>query len=95
MLALIVKPAGRPAALHVYGPVPPATASAALYALPTTPSGNDAVVIVICPTTVTVAVTSGMFTPLARIVAVPAPTDVTGITIVDGLLPSQMNTPVG
>ena len=93
--ALIVKPAGNPAACQLYGPVPPATASAALYALPTPPSGNDAVVIVICPTTVTVAVTSGMFTPLARIVAVPTPTDVTGITIDGVVLPSQMNTPVG
>ncbi len=30
VLALIAKPAGNPAALHVYGPVPPAAASAAL-----------------------------------------------------------------
>src|SRR4051794_11935526 len=40
--------------------------------------------------TVTVVVTSGILTPLAWIIVVPAATEVTGIVIVGALLPSQM-----
>ena len=42
------------------------------------------------PDTVTVVVTSGIFVPLAWMVVVPNPTDVTGIRIPGDVLPSQM-----
>jgi hypothetical protein len=45
-------PAGRLVAAHVIGLVPPVAARVALYAVPTTPPGSDAVVIVIGPTMV-------------------------------------------
>ncbi len=42
--ASMLRPAGRPVADHVYGVVPPVAATVALYAVPTTPPGNDVVV---------------------------------------------------
>jgi hypothetical protein len=51
-----VKPAGNvpPASAHVYGATPPDAARVALYATPTVPPANDAVVIV-SPTLIKVA----------------------------------------
>src|SRR5437588_727690 len=46
VLALIDRPAGRPAAEYVYGAVPPLAVSDAVYETPTTPVGSGALVIV-------------------------------------------------
>ena len=62
LAALMVKPAGRPVADHVYGVVPPLALMVALYATPTVPSVRDAAVVMLSgPETVTVAVASVIF----------------------------------
>ena len=45
VLALIASPAGKPLAVQLYGEVPPAAATNALYATFTWAAGSDAVVI--------------------------------------------------
>ena len=52
--AFSVNPAGRlpPVTVHVYGEVPPLTASEALYAVPTVPAGSDVVVMLSADATI-------------------------------------------
>ena len=88
--ALMLKPAGRPVADHVYGVVPPLALMVALYGTPTVPSARDAAVVMLSgPATVTVAVASAIFAACAVITVEPDATPVTGIFSVEAELPSQ------
>ncbi len=98
---LIVRPAGRPVAVQVYGDVPPLAASVALYDVPTAPGDNDAVV------TVTGArmTRESVLVPVSRVgfvesvavtttVLVPPPVGVPLITPVDVFNVSPAGSPV-
>ena len=95
VVGLILSPAGKPVADQVKGDLPPDEAMVAVYAVPTAASVKAVVVMASRSTTVTVVVTSGILTPLALIVVVPKPTELTGIRIAGEVLPSQTKTPVG
>ena len=82
---LKVKPVGREpeVSVQVLAPVPPVEASVCEYATPWLPFGKEAVVTASRPTTLAVAVTAGMFVPLAVMREDPAATPVIGtVTVV-------------